>query len=195
MVASQVILPVLSAEYGVLRAFEQSLMFLGILVVIGGLSLCVKLSKYKRLMIVTGFAIIFFYAMTGVFTQLFVRHPGQLHLSNAGIYYDTYYTHDSELRAIKWLDTDTPKIPDIKIQTDHTAVNALYSIEGAEVIHGIYPALIRRDSYVLLTYANVHKSQSMILWNSNIIKYVYPTAFLDEQKDLLYNNGDVKIYR
>ncbi len=195
MVASQVLLPVLSAEYGVLRAFEQSLMFLGVLVVIGGLSLCVRFSEHKRFLVVTGFAIVFFYAMTGVFTQLFVRHPGQLHLSNAGTYYDTYYTHDSELQAIEWFDKNIPKSPDIKIQTDHTAVNALYGITGAEIIHGMYPGLIRRDSYVLLTYANVHKSQSMVLWNSNIVKYVYPTAFLDEQKDLLYSSENVKIYR
>ncbi len=195
MVASQVILPVLSAEYGVLRAFEQSLMFLGILVVIGGMSLSIGLSDRTRFIIATTFAIVFFYSMSGVFAQWFVREPTQLHLSNAGMYYDAYYTHDSELQAVGWLHDIIPKNPDIIIQTDLTATDALRSVENAQVIQGIYPALVHRDSYVLLNYANVHKSQSMILWNSNVVRYRYPTAFLDTQKDLLYNNGDVKIYR
>lgn len=195
MVASQVILPVLSSEYGVLRAFEQSLMFLGILIVVGGMSLGARLSDGKRFLMVVAFTIVFFYAMTGVFAQLLVRHPGQLHLSNAGMYYDAYYTHESELKAIDWLNTSVPKSPAMRVQTDHTNYDALHRITDAEIIRGIYPSLIQRDSYVLLTYANVHTSQSMVLWNSNIVKYTYPMAFLDDQKDLLYDNGGVRVYR
>ena len=62
-------------------------------------------------------------------------------------------------------------------------------------MNDIHPGLIRKDSYVYLGFANVHKQQATLSYNSNLITYTYPIQFLDDSKDLVYSNGGVKIFR
>lgn len=195
MVASQVLLPVLSAEYGVLRAFQQSLMFLGILVVIGSLVLVSKLKEKNRIWFATVILIVFFYSTTGVFTQILGGYPAQLHLANEGSYFNNYYTHKEELSAIDWLAQDSKKRPGATIQTDRFEYQLLHTIGDANISKGIFPMLIEKNAYVFLGYANTMNNTSAVSWNSDAVTYIYPISFLDEQKDLLYNNGKAKIYK
>lgn len=194
MVMLQVLLPVLSVEYGVLRAFQQSLMFLGLFIVVG--SLCVAGNYKERVALVVGciIAVLFFYTTSGVLAHVLLE-PAQLHLSNTGTYYDIYYTHGSELSAAQWVDMHVPKHLQTKLQTDRSQLPALRTIEGVELWNGVHPGLIRRDAYVLLGYHTVHNRKSFVLWNSDIIMYTYPREFLDNNKDLVYSNGDVLIYK
>jgi uncharacterized membrane protein len=194
-VASQVLLPVLSAEYGVFRAFQQSLLFLGVSIVIGSMALFVRFSAKTRLVAASVCAVLFFYAMTGVGTQMFLRYPPQLHLANSGLYYDIYYTHESDLRGAEWVEENVPKDIDAVIQTDRSDFSELRRVNGVSVIPGVYPGIVRTTSYVFLNYENTHNEMSIIMWNGDIVEYAYPLRFLEKNKDALYSNGTVVIYR
>ena len=194
-VASQVLLPVLSSEYGVFRAFQQSLIFLSVFIVIGSMSLGIRMKRHARLFVTTAFAILFFYSMTGVMTQVVLQHPPLLHLSNSGPYYDLYYTHKGDLDAIRWVDEHIPKDVGAIVQTDYVDRAELRSISGISLVNGIYPGLIQKDAYVFLDSKNTQKHISTVVWNGDVVGYTYPTQFLDAEKELLYSNGEVRIYK
>jgi uncharacterized membrane protein len=198
MLAAIVVLPVLSVEYGLLRAFQQSLMFLGVFIVIGTLALAVKLGKKWQIFFASALAIVFLLSEVGVFTQLFGGYNPQLDLNNAGVYYDIYYSHESEAAGIAWLTAAVQGDPD-NVQTE--VQNGFYTVHGTNSVtdlnpqNDIYPGLVRQNSYVFLGYTTVRKQQATISYNGTQITYTYPIQFLDDNKNLVYNNGDVNIYK
>src|SRR3989338_4054796 len=183
-----IVLPVLSVEYGLLRAFQQSLMFLGICIVIGSASLLYFLQERWRILFAGTLAIIFLLSSTGVFTQLIGGYDAQLHLNNAGRYYDLYYVHESELQAIEWLagevEKDAANGIETTIQGDHYALEAASALQEAYVISDIYPALVRRDAYVFLGVSNNRTGQATASYNQTSIGYHYPIEFLEATKSL-----------
>lgn len=194
-----IVLPVLSVEYGLLRAFQQSLMFLSICIVVGSASLLYFLQERWRVLLAGTLAILFLLSSTGVFTQLLGGYDAQLHLNNSGRYYDLYYVHESELQAIEWLAGEVKKDAangiETIIQGDHYALEAAYALHRAYVMNDIYPSLIHRDAYVFLGVSNNRSGQATASYNQTSIGYTYPIEFLEATKSLVYDNGEVRIYR
>jgi hypothetical protein len=200
MLGAIVTLPVLSVQYGILRAFQQSLMFLGLFIVIGCLGLLIRFGKTTGIIITTVLALLFFLSETGVFTQIFGGYNPQLNLNNSGLYYDLYYTHASDIAGIRWLIGETDGVTDnIQASTPSNLYsNAALNIAptaGLSVFNDIFPALVRTNSYVYLGFATVHNDRAMVTYDGTIVTYAYPMQFLDDTKDLVYSNSDVKIYR
>jgi len=199
LLAAIVVLPVLSVEYGLLRAFQQSLVFLSIFIVIGSLGFVAYARESVRVGFAGALTVIFLLSSTGVFTQLLGGYDPQLHLNNSGIYYDRYYVHASELKAIEWLAQEIAKdraagfVPEI--QSDTIAVTASHLLLGTNVTHDINPAIVRTDAYVFLGVTNVKKMQATVSYGGTRITYIYPMRFLDDNKKLIYDEGGVKIYR
>lgn len=195
LVLSQVVLPVVSAEYGVLRAFQQSLMFLGVFIVIGSLALFSLFKRNIQIAFTAVLSILFLFSTTGVLTQALGGYPAQLHLNNAGNYYDWYYAHKSELAAIDWLAHEVPKGSGVKIQSDRSDYQSFQTVRGATISKGVYPGIVERNAYVFLGYTNITQGISTIAWNGDAIVYKLPKGFFDGSKNLLYNNGQTAIYK
>lgn len=197
-IAAQVILPVLSLEYGVLRAFQQSLMFFGLFIVIGSLVIALPFGKKASICVAAVIAIGFFFSSSGVFTQIFGGYDPQLSANNTGLYYDIYYSHGSDIAGISWFsnlikENTSQSWPEV--QADLSLSPRLANIDKINVSSDIFPGLIRKDSYVLLDFTNVHNQQTTIFYQGNYITYAYPIEFLQANKDLIYNNGSFQIYR
>lgn len=197
MIFSQIVLPVLSKEYGLLRAFQQSLFFLSVFIVAGSFTIFWKSGKPFGKVFAATLAIGFFFSSTGVFTQLLGGYGPQLHLNNSGTYYDIYYLHHAEVAGIKWLRGVTQNVDEYQIETQNDKYKQGEDGHVSEigVYSDIYPGLIRQDTFVFLGFANSNKSQAFFTYNADIITYNYPMDFLDDNKDLIYNNGGSKIYR
>lgn len=197
--ASQVLLPVLSVEYGLLRAFQQSLLFLGVFIVIGSLNVLKRFSVKSQKYFTLSVAIFFFISISGIFTQILGGYGPQLHLNNAGSYYDIFYLHGTEISGINWLSKQVQKDDDAdyqsEVQTDRFSLNRVSTFREINTLNDIYPGLIRRDSYIYMGYANVKKMQANISYGGTNIVYKYPMDFLNTNKDLLFSNGGVRIYR
>ncbi len=194
-----VLLPVLSVEYGIMRAFEQSLVFMGIFIVLGSLAWPLGASDRVRIGIGAVMAVVFLYSSTGVFTQALGAYGPQLHLNNSGDYYDEYYLHRGEVLGVEWLSEIKSNDPHFEyqasVQSDRFLSSKVSSIAGTNVLFDIYPGLVRKYAYVFLGYANIHKRVSATDYNDSSFFYSYPVDFLDEQKDRLYDNGDSRVYR
>ena len=198
-IASLIVIPVLSVEYGVMRAFQQSLLFLSPFIVIGSLALVAKFSNRFQILFTSSLIIIFFLSTTGVFTQALGGYGSQLHLNNGGQYYDTFYLHATEMFGIQWLEQEVQKNPNneyqSEVQTDRFAISKIDNLVQVNTLNDIYPGLIRKGSYIYLGFTNVNKSQANVSYNDTNIAYNFPVKFLDDNKNLVYSNGGVKIYK
>ena len=199
MVAVQVILPDLSVNYGVLRAFLQALIVFAPFVAIGSSVLCRPAGKKWGLRISSAIAMLFFLSLTGVIPQILGGYPAQLHLNNSGQYYDIYYVHPQEVTAIQWLEDNTPTNAAGQIQseveTDKYTFSRLQTFADLSPVNDVYPTLIRKNAFIFLGYTTVQKRQSTFSYEGDLITYQYPIGLLDSTKDLLYSSNGARIYR
>lgn len=198
-VLAVVVLPVLSVQYGLLRAFQQSLIFFGVFIVIGSLVAFQWLGQKIRYLIATSLACILLLSSTSFISEMTGGYLPMLHLSNAGTYYNLYYAHDSEVGGIHWLERNLPRNEQDEyqsnVQTDRYTSTKIMSITDINPLNDIHPALIRRNAYVFLGFANTNKEQATVVYNGDLINYTYPIDFVEKNKNLLYDNGGSRIYR
>jgi uncharacterized membrane protein len=195
-IAMLTVLPTLSADYGLLRGFQQILMVVAYPAVLGAMGLFAWLGRRGQLVAAGALVMLFFVSSTGLLGQLTGGYYPQLHLSNGGVYFDSYYIHDSEAASLRWLAThhENQSVLQSEVTRDKAAAGGVQDL-GTGLIPNILPTAIGRSSYVYLGYANVHKSTSSAVYNGDVIIYDYPTNFLNDSKDLLYSTTDSRIYR
>ncbi|MEK7538394.1 MAG: DUF2206 domain-containing protein [Patescibacteria group bacterium] len=211
------VIPVLSTEYGIYRAMQQSMFVLALPILIASLWIgsWIKklLSRFKSKKQVTSIltqkndenivfpvilTLLFFMYSTSFLPQIFGKTSGMLHLNNTGRYYDNYLIKAPEVLGVTWLDaiphSDTHGVK-IKIQTDRYSQRKITSLTPLDVTNEIFPAVVRKDAYVFLGEATTRKQRATVVYGGDQITYMYPMQFLDDNKNLIYNNGGAKIYK
>jgi uncharacterized membrane protein len=198
MVAITTILPNLSVDYGVLRAFQEALILIAPVLVVGSLTVFRPLGKVWAPITAAAVCIGIFISTTGLLPQILGGYPAQLGLNNSGAYYDDYYMHPQEIAAVGWL-AGKPRVLPGGVQaedfTDKFLFNAQSDVTGRQVITDIYPSLIRRSSWVILGYSTVQTGQATSDYGGDLITYAYPIGFLRGSKNLVYNDGGAEIYQ
>jgi hypothetical protein len=59
----------------------------------------------------------------------------------------------------------------------------------------IFPGAVTKDSCVFLGYTTTTKDEATVYYNGDPLGYVYPTGFLDGNKDEVYASQGAGIYR
>jgi uncharacterized membrane protein len=208
-VAANIFLPVLSAQYGVFRAMQQSLFVLGFFIVMGSDAIgrfFVKRSGSAEIFSLLVLMLFFFYSTTFI-PQLIGGNTPDLHLNNTGTYYDNYLTKGTEVNAEHWLVENIPNASssidpsqfpdgiDLLDLSGFQSIKTFQSLDGSNPSNDILPALVKRDSYVFLGEGTIKDGQAAFDFNGNIVSYLYPIDFLGNNKNLIYNNGGSEIYR
>ncbi|HWY80115.1 MAG TPA: DUF2206 domain-containing protein [Candidatus Sulfotelmatobacter sp.] len=192
----ETVLPSSAINYGILRLFQQGLILLAIPLLIGALSLFSifdKIHKSIKIYLISSIFIFFFLFLSGFTTVITGGYYPQLNLTNSGFYYDAYYTHTQEIASIKWLVINRDK--KIPIQSDWFTGKKIHTYGNIYSVDGLIPSVIRRNSYVYLSYSNIQTGEIIVYVNGTPIYYKFPFTFLDQNKSLIYNNGSSKIYR
>ena len=198
MVTLITVLPGLSADYDVLRAFQEALIVIAPVLVAGSY---VALRPLLPSLAIRASAVVclgLFASTTGLLPQLLGGYPAQLSLNNSGQYYDAYYTFPQEAAAVGWLAGKPGVLPDgvqAENLTDRFAFTAPGEVSGRQVIGDIYPTLIRRSSWVILGTATLRTGQADVFYDGDLLSYGYPAGLLQAAKDLVYDNGGTRIYR
>jgi hypothetical protein len=166
-------------------------------VALGSLILVAKLPSKLALLLTLGFASVFFLSSTGVLAEITGGYITQLHLHNKGQYYESYYLHDGESAALRWLNTRPASQSPLMVASDIDAdrYGTVRSGTGFPVQTGLYPGLIQKDAYVYLGNTLTSRGIAYELFNNEGITFHYPTKFLDNNKNLIYSNGQSSIYR
>jgi uncharacterized membrane protein len=195
------VLPDLSVDYGVLRAFQEALILIAPVLVVGSITLFRPFGKLLASRIAAIVCIAIFISTTGLLPQLTGGYPAQLNLNNSGAYYDIYYTHPQEEDALNWLSSqpDVASVLRDGVQAENFTYRLYFTnpsdITGEESIADFYPTRIYRSSWVVLSYSNVQTGQAAVDYGGDILGYSYPIALLHSVKDLVYSNGGAEIYK
>ena len=190
LIALMVILPGVSLSYGLLRLFQQQLILLGLPVVLGSLFLFKKIGEAKQMFLVGTVSVLFFWSLSGFFSEASGGYYPQLHLRDSGIYYDAYYVHEEEASSIKWLSDNMAQ--DYTVQADPVTKDRLLAHGPIYTLSGNFPQTIRKGAYFYAGYFNLLGKTVISVDRPLIIKF--PLNFLDENKDLIFNNGFSGIY-
>jgi uncharacterized membrane protein len=198
VVAIITVLPNLSVEYGVLRAFQEALILISAVLVAGSLAAFSPLGPKWANRITYSIGIGIFISTIGLLPQLTGDYPAQLSLNNSGLYYDTYYTHPQEISAVNWL-AKQPKVLQTGVQTEDFTFRLGFisapDATGQQGITDFYPTVIRQMSWVILGYSNLRTGVAAANVNGNIITYRYPIRLLQISKNLVYNDGGAEVYK
>jgi uncharacterized membrane protein len=199
MVGLITVLPSISADYGVLRAFQETLITAAPVIVLGSTAV-LRWLRRQRLSVIVGPVVCFglFAITSSLVPQVLGGNQAELNLNNSGTYYDAYYNHPQEEAAVAWLARQPFAAADGiqgSFEQDRFAFMNPTNVSGSEVIVDIFPTLIRRSSWVILSYSMVHGGVAVTSVNGDLVEYRYPMSVLETNKNLVYSNGDSEIYK
>ncbi|HEU5038900.1 MAG TPA: hypothetical protein VFT70_17970 [Nocardioides sp.] len=179
-----VVVPNLSVDYGVLRAFQQTMLVVAPVMATG---IWFVLRK-RVLTAVVPVALLVVLAGT----------QQRIGLENAGTYYDRFFASDSEMGGLTWLgqvdhaDRTNERI----IASRNVNVRLLALSENrAPVSDRLYPTLLSTDAYVFVDGQILDQGESTIFYTGDLLTYDYPLAELDRHLDLLYDAPEARVYR
>jgi uncharacterized membrane protein len=192
-----VLVPNLSVDYGVLRAFQQTMLVVAPLMAAGLWLLLGPLTRRAGTLVVA-VPVILLLILSGVLPALIGGQQERLALSNSGSYYDRFYTSDSENQAIDWLaatDAATGYRSKIISNRNVTVKMLAATNNAAPVADRLYPTLLTRDAFVYVDAQILDKDRSTVFYTGDLINYVYPQKDLARRLDLVYSSPRSRIYR
>ena len=196
-----VLIPNLSVDYGVLRAFQQTLLLIAPVMAMGMWTALRPVASRRTGAAAVAAAVVpvgLLLVLTGVLPSVLGGQQERIALANAGTYYDRFYATDSEIEALSFLarvdhaDTSNERI----IANRNVNVRLLASSDNrAPVADRLYPTLLSRDAYVFVDGQILDQGVSTIFYTGDLLTYAYPLADLDENLDLVYSAPQARIYR
>jgi uncharacterized membrane protein len=192
ILALMVTLPVLSISYGVLRAFQQTLIFLILPITL----LLVRLSHYIRPWVtgVATFSIVaLFLLFTGFFAQVLGGVSPSLSLNNQGLYFGLYYSPEADARAFAWIKQNIPKKNDVRAANFNRAL--MHDPNYPFTRQGILPSQIAPRSYVYLDQAQIQAQKLYAYYQSSPLIMTFPLNYYDDVRNEIYSTSSTRIYR
>ena len=194
-----IFIPYVSIAYNFERLFQQCLILLSLTAVLG---MCVvfKFLKNKNIIfiLITMISIWLFLSNSG-FNSIIVGGSPQMNLNNSGEEYNRFYTHESEVKSLEWLSKCYNQ--EDKIYLDRYAILKTYSfsrIEEKNVLKDILPSTIDKNAYVYSSYINTIDKRTFASYGEDgfkVLSYNFPTEFLNNNKNKIYNNGSSEIFK
>lgn len=198
IVALQVVVPVISADYGILRAFQQAMLVSGPLVAVGSCMIFRYLPEKWKERAVFAVAIVFFSSLVGAIPQSLGGYPAQLNLNDSGQYYDLYYTHPQDITAIEWLQSSVAGGASgpmhSAVQMNPYTYNELQTFTNFNINSQDFPTLLIKNSYLFYGYQTSTTGQSSIFVDGDLITYNYPMGLLNDKYNLIYSSNGAMIY-
>ena len=192
-----VLVPNLSVDYGVLRAFQQTMLVVAPVMAAGLWVLLRPLGRRLGVLVVV-VPVALLLVLSGTLPALLGGNQPRIANSNSGTYYDRFYTSDSENQAISWLATvDGASGWRSKIISNRNVTVKMLaeSHNAAPVADRLYPTLLTKDAFVYVDRQILEKGRSTLFTTGDLINYRYPTQDLDQRLDLVYSSPHSRIYR
>jgi uncharacterized membrane protein len=119
-----------------------------------------------------------------------------VYLNNFGRYYDEIYLHPSEVASMHWLFSNNDKQASVFGDVGSSEKMVAYSGQKYLTVYvEVFPSVIDKNSYVYSNYANTLSNIGIIDINDTRMEYNFPEDFLDNNKNLIYNNYETRIYK
>lgn len=179
-----VLVPNLSVDYGVLRAFQQTMLVVAP-VMAAGMWLVVR---RRVLAAIVPVALLVVLAGT----------QQRIALGDSGSYYDRFYVTDSELAGLTWLgEVDHADRSNERLIANRNLNVRLLALSDnrAPVSDRLYPTLLSRDAYVFVDGQVLDQGESTVFYTGDLLTYRYPLREVDRRLDLVYDAPQARVYR
>lgn len=184
-----VIVPNLSIHYGAERVFIQTLAFLALVFVIGGIKIAKIIKKPKMDLLILSILLISLFTCNTYLQYHFYGIQQSPYYENNGTIKNEYYIYDQEIAAAKWL--NNYEINDLKIYSD--------AIAGSRFLLGYEPNVPKfyqlkngtMNGYVYLGYVNLNKN--IIYKSYTTLQNTTDYNFILTGKDRIYDNSGAQI--
>jgi uncharacterized membrane protein len=192
------VVPQLSVDYGVLRAFQEGMFFFGPFMAAGFVwlaGLTRRLAKPVLVAGLTGLAAV----MTGVLPQLTGGYYGIIPMANEGQYYDLHYPTENEQISAQWLESQVKADASANgytpiVQTDFYTYDTLQTQFSGPLLQDIAPQWLRPGSYIFVGSTLVRTGEVVNRLNGQAVTYRYPMQVLDTLYNKIYANAGAEVY-
>lgn len=194
-----VLIPKLSVDYGVLRAFQQTLLVVAP-VMAAGMWLVVRTLARRAIVLTSGLTavvpLLLLLVLTGALPSLVGGYSPRLALSNSGLYYDRYFASDSDVQAVDWIAEDHGSAtPPQVIANRNINVRILSARNDAVVADRLFPTLLTKGEYVVVDSRMRESKRATVFYTGDLIGYAYPMKDLDQRLNIVYSSDLTRIYR
>jgi uncharacterized membrane protein len=196
-----VLVPNLSVDYGVLRAFQQTLLVVAPMMALGlrlALRPVARRAPRAAVTLVAGVPIALVLVLTGVLPAVLGSPVQRMALANHGSYYDRFFASDAEMRGLSWLGSvdHADRTNERLIASRNINVRLLgLSQNRAPVSDRLYPTLLSKDAYVFVDQQILRTGASTIFYTGDLLSYAYPLRDVDRHMNLVYSSPDARVYR
>jgi hypothetical protein len=188
-----VLLPVLSVNYGVLRAFQQILIFLILPITLLFVRIGSRMRPWLGTTLATTTTVLLFLLFTGVFAQLLGGVSPALSANNSGLYHGLYYSSSADRRSFVWLKEHLPADSDVRAANFNRAF--MHDPEYPFSEPGILPSQADADSFVYLDHAQVVTQRMYAYYESSPLVMTFPLDYYDPAKNRIYSTATTRVYR
>lgn len=193
LLALMVILPVLSINYGILRAFQQALIFLILPITLLLVGITRRFSGRIKTTVASVGIVVLFLLFTGLFAQMLGGVSPSLSLNNRGLYYGLYYSPKADFRAFAWLEQHVPKTADVRAANFNKAF--MHDPDYYFSKTGILPSQIGANTYVYLDASQVQRQLLYTYHDSSSLIMTFPLNYYDDARNKIYSTGSTRIYQ
>jgi len=184
--------PYATIEYSLNRTFQQFLIVLSLFAALGSVFILQRFGDRISIYFGGGLIISLFLLLSGFIPQIIGSYEPVVSLNNAGYYYQSFYDHKEDIYAIPWMKNNISK--KYIIQSDDRGELKMLAYGGIDAINQIIPATIRKDSYVYIGETVPSTGEITTWFQGNELFFAYPLNFLNNTKNLIYNNGGSYVY-
>lgn len=193
LLALMVALPILSLNYGILRAFQQALIFLLLPITILLIKFGRRLWPWLCVTIATAGTLFLFLLFTGVFAQMLGGSSPSMAMNNTGLYYGLFYSSQADAQAFTWLKNHVAKGNDVRAANFNKAF--MHDPDYPFNRSGILPTQITIHSYVYLDPAQVVANRFYTYYQSSPLIMTFPLDYYDAAKNQVYSTATTRIYQ
>jgi len=191
LIALTILVPYIQEYYNFTRLYLQMFMVLSTFAVLGGVMVTKYLPRYQ-VGVLTLMAVIIFCALSGALDQ-FTGGQRSMVLDQPPANLDGPYVYDGEVASAQWLSTN--RNDSDPIQADIVANLRLQSFGNMSAENfDLFPQTLQPESYVYLTKENI-AGEAFYQYQNDLLTYNYPLDFLNQNKNLIYSDGDSRVYQ
>jgi len=192
--AAMMILPIVTIEYSLDRLYQQVLVFLALPAVLGSFIIFKFIKENYRIVLIAIIVLLYYLFFSGLIPQAIGGTDATFQLNNYGDAYNSHYTHRTEIASSYWMKENHDNKS--MIYADRLALWRLLAFGRFTLIFDdILPSTIDKNAYVYLRYSNVTKNICFKRYKGQGLTYDFPIEFLNENKNLIYNNGGSKVFK
>lgn len=191
-----VIVPYASLDFCLDRAYLQVLTIVSFSAVLGGLMMLKFLKEKTKIFSLLCIFLLYFLFLSGFIPQMLGGSEPSAQLNNFGGDYNTFYTHDAEIRSGQWLYDNYQKGSYIYADKYASRKSLLsYHFDENWMKYDILPQVITKNSYVYMSNSNIAYGSASVYLQGTMVNYGFPSAFVNQNKNLIYNNSYSKIFK